>query len=190
MRKINKEVVKTNDSRFYVLACDPSLTAFGFSIINEVDDTIVEVGCIKTSPEQKRKRIRKSDDTLRRASELIQELLRVIRKYDVKYIVNESPHGSQNANAAVMIGLCAGIICTLSEALDIPLETYSENDSKKQVLGKNAATKKEMIEAIDKLYKVPWTKVGFRDEAIADSLAVYTVAKRQSQTLKLFRKNR
>jgi len=45
-----------------------------------------------------------------------------------------------------------------------------------------------MITAIDKIYDVPWTGVGYKDEAVADSLAVFHVAQEQSSTFMLLHK--
>lgn len=172
---------------FIVLTNDPSMTAWGWAVLNG-KGIVLEAGCIKTAPEQKKRRIRKSDDTARRASDLIRTLLDIIQKHDVKYILTESPHGSQNASAAVMIGLCTGIMQTMSDCLDIPIEYYSEGDSKKNLLGKLSAAKEETIKAIDQLYVVPWRGIKYIDEAIADAIAVYHVACRQSTTIKLFKK--
>lgn len=170
-----------------ILTNDPSLTAWGWAIVT-TNGKIVDVGCIKTAPEQKKRRIRKSDDTARRANELIRTLLNLIRRYNVKYIISESVHGSQNASAAVMIGLVMGIVCTISECLNLPLELYSEGDSKKCLLGKLSATKNETIKAISQLYDVNWTGIGYKDEAIADAISVFNVASKESNALKMMKK--
>ncbi len=186
MERSNRPVQKNieSPSSYYILTNDPSMTAWGWAVVKGKNE-VIDFGCIKTSPEQKKRRIRKSDDTSRRASEIILELLRVIKKYDVKFILSESPHGSQNASAAVMIGLCCGITQTLSDVLDIPIEYYSEGDSKKAALGKISATKPEMVRRIVQLYPPYWlTGTEYKDEAVADALAVHYVASRQSSVLK------
>lgn len=68
-----------------------------------------------------------------------------------------------------------------------PVEWYSEMDSKKFVLGKKSAVKLEMINAITKLYDVPWKKVKYHDEAVADAIAVYHTACGLSSTFKLLK---
>jgi Holliday junction resolvasome RuvABC endonuclease subunit len=172
---------------FTILTNDPSFTAWGWAVLDN-DANIIDCGCIKTAPEQKKRRIRTSDDRTRRTVEITQELLRLIRKYNIKYILTEAPHGSQNASAAVMIGITTGVLTAISECLEIPLESYNEQDSKKCLLGKKAATKQETLDAIEKLYDVPFTGIAYRDEAIADAIAVYHVAIRLSQTLKMMKK--
>ena len=172
-----------------ILTNDPSFTAWGYAVIDTKDNYILESGCIKTAPEQKKRRIRASDDRTRRTKEIVQTLLGIIRSHNIGFILSEAPHGSQNAQAAIMIGMVAGITTAIAECLDIPIEFYSEQDSKKAVLGKKAATKEDMIEAIDKIYEVEWTGTKYIDEAVADALAVYYVATKQSELLKMSRIN-
>jgi len=167
-----------------ILTNDPSFTAWGWAIVTPAGKVLVR-GCIKTAPEHKKTRIRVSDDRSRRAGEITRILLVLIRKWNVGLILSESPHGSQNAQAAVMIGIVTGITTAIAECLQIPIEYYSEQDSKKAVLGKKAATKEDMIEAIDRLYEMDWANVKYFDEAVADAMAVFHVAKQQSQMIKM-----
>lgn len=168
-----------------IMTHDPSMTAWGWAIVQQ--NTVIACGCIKTAPENKVKRIRKSDDTIRRVHDMNAWLLKIIEDYEVAYMVAEAPHGSQNAQAATMIGMVTAMIQTIADCKDIPVEWYSEAESKKCVLGKRSATKKEMIDAITKLYPVPWKKVKYADEAIADAIAVYHTAIDLSPTLKLLK---
>jgi len=165
-----------------ILACDPSFTAWGYAVLRNKD--ILEHGCIKTKTEGKKRRIRKSDETSQRISELVNRLKDVIEMHGVNYIVSEAPHGSQSAVAAVMMGAVVGLLQSMAICLDIPIEWYSEGDAKKAVLGKISASKEEMIKAINKRYDVEWTKVGYRNEAVADALAIHYVACQQSPTIK------
>jgi len=172
---------------YNILTNDPSMTAWGWAVLTS-KRKILESGCIKTAPEQKKRRIRKGDDTVRRASEIIDYLKTIILHYDIKFIISELPHGSQNASAAVMIGLVTGIIQTLADVYNLPIEWYSEGDSKKYLLGKLSATKQETINAIDKLYEVDWKGVKYMDEAIADSLAIHNVVMQESSILRFVNK--
>jgi Holliday junction resolvasome RuvABC endonuclease subunit len=162
---------------------DPSLTAWGWAIVN-ADGTVEKAGCIKTGAENKVRRIRKGDDTVRRVSEINYILLELIRSNNVRMLLSELPHGSQNASAAVMMGIVTGIVQTIADTLELPVEWYSEGDAKKHLLRKRSATKNETISAISKIYTVPWRNVKYIDEAVADAMAVYHVAKNQSALLK------
>jgi len=170
-----------------VLANDPSLTAWGWSIVMP-DGEVKQTGCIKTTPEHKKKRIRKGDDTTRRISEINHILISIIKKWNVGLIISELPHGSQNAPAAVLIGVVTGVAHTLSDTLNIPIEWYSEQDAKKACVGKKAVTKEDMIKAISLLYKMPWTEIKYIDEAVADSMAIFHVANQQSELLKMMKR--
>lgn len=186
MERIRKKSIEKIPERA-ILTNDPSMTAWGWSVI-DWEGNICATGCIKTAPEHKKQRIRKGDDTVRRVSEINQELVRIIKTYNVTYLLSELPHGSQNASAATMIGIVIGIVQTISNTMDLGVEWYGENDSKKAVLGKQSATKTEMVSAIKKLYpNMMWKNVKFKDEAIADAMAVYYVARQQSNALKLFK---
>ena len=180
--------MKTNitTKELIVLTNDPSITAWGYAVLDG-NAKVLSTGCIKTEPMYKKRRTRKGDDVVRRVSEINSRLLQVIKHYKVGYILTELPHGSQNASAAVMIGIVTGIVQTLSDALEIGVEWYSEMDAKKCLLGKNSATKRETINAIAEKYDVPWTGTKYKDEAIADALSVHYVASKQSSVLQLFK---
>jgi len=168
-----------------VLTNDPSMTAWGWCVVKE--NKVIACGCIKTAPDNKKRRIRKSDDTIRRVHDINNELLAIIQKHEVTYMLSEAPHGSQNASAAVMIGMVTGMLRTIADAKDIPIEWYSEMDAKKCVLNKKAAAKLEMIQAIKKLYQVKWKNIKYHDEAVADAMAIYHTACNLSPTLKLLK---
>lgn len=166
-----------------ILANDPSFTAWGWAVLD--NNKVVDKGCIKTSPENKARRIRKGDDTVRRIHEIATFLSNIIDKHNVRFVISELPHGSQTASAAVMIGAVTGIMQTICTVKNIAIDWYSEADAKKHLLNRRSATKQETINAIDKLYAVKWTKIKYKDEAIADALAVYHVARSQSAAIKL-----
>jgi Holliday junction resolvasome RuvABC endonuclease subunit len=178
--------IEIPNQRLTILCNDPSFTAWGYVVMR--GNCILEMGCIKTKTEGKKRRIRKSDENAQRISEINKTLLHAIQLHKVNYILSEAVHGSQNASAAVMMGATMGILQTIADCLELPIEWYSEGDSKKNLLGKISATKHETIAAIDKLYDVDWTGIEYRDEAIADALSIHYVASKQSPTLKLMRR--
>ena len=167
-----------------ILVNDPSITAWGWGVIT-LKGEIKAAGCIKTTPSNKKLKIRKGDDRCRRISEINQVLLELIEKYNVCFILSEQPHGSQNAMAAIMIGVCLSILQTLADTLRLGIEWYSENDCKQCLLGKRSATKFETLVAIDLLYTVPWVHVGYIDEAVADAMAVYHYGLKNSNILRI-----
>lgn len=169
-----------------ILTNDPSFTAWGYAVI-EIKarrTEVIAVGCIKTEPENKLRRIRKSDDTTRRISELVRELKEVIDYYEVTYLLCEAIHGSQNASAAVMMGATVGIMQTLATVTGLPIEWYSEADAKKALANTRSLSKPKTIEAIKKLYTIPWANVKYKDEAVADAMAIFHCAIIHSEVLR------
>ena len=181
-----RRIPKDESRSFRVLTNDPSLTAWGWAILNASGE-IIQAGCIKTKPEQKKRRIRKGDDNMRRINEINVMLRKLIEGYSVNYILAELPHGSQNASAARMIGMVAGMLQTISDWTDIAIEWYSEADAKKAALGRISATKAEMIAIMEIEYSNWRTLIKYKDEAIADALAIHNVAMQQSPTLKFWK---
>lgn len=165
-----------------ILTNDPSLTAWGYAIIKNGE--VVKGGCIETKPNSKTNRIRKGDDRVRRLQEINIELLKIIREYDVNYLLSELPHGSQNASAAIMVGAVTDKVQTIGDCLNIPVEWYSENDAKKHLFDTRKVTKEEMIDKIKSLYEVTWLRSKARNSGLADAIAVYHFAKEYSPTLK------
>ena len=170
-----------------ILTNDPSFTAWGWAVLNG-KGLILDQGCIKTEPSPKKLKMRKGDDRVRRISEINQVLLEAIDKWKVNYLLAELPHGSQNAQAAIMIGATAGILQTMSDTMELGIEWYSEADSKKCALGKNTASKDEMVNRMNEIYDVDYTNIKYKDEAVADALAIHYVASKQSSTLKLYKR--
>jgi Holliday junction resolvasome RuvABC endonuclease subunit len=178
--------MKRTANTFRVLAFDPSIRAWGWSVLN-ASGKVINTGCIKTDPSHKKLKIRKGDDRCRRISELNQAFNEIIKSNHISLIVSEQPHGSQSASAAVMIGITTAMTQSLSDLLGVPLEWYSEADAKQAVFKRNSCSKAEMIEAIGGLYDVEWSGVKYKDEAIADSIAVYHAATKTSTFLKFYR---
>lgn len=175
---------------FHVLSFDPSLTAWGWVVMDGEDHRVLACGCIKTEPQHKKLRTRVGDDRVRRINELNRQLLKIICDWDVQYLLSEQPHGSQSAVSAIMVGITLGIGQTLSDSLNLGIEWYSEGDAKKALSNKKSLSKQQTIEEIGKLYDVPWTGTKYRDEAVADAIAVYNVARQQSPILMYHRKSK
>lgn len=188
-RMSNKKILKKAEITKTILACDPSLRAFGFVIIT-YDGKVIHGGCVKTESENKLRRIRKGDDDVRRLDIILNVLKKKISMYKVNYIVSELPHGSKSSGAAKIIGMMSGMMTSIAKMADVGIEFYSEGDAKNCLHGKSSSTKQETIDAIAKMYEVPWTGIKFRDEAIADSMAIYNVAINESPVLQFLKANK
>lgn len=170
---------------------DPSITAWGWAIVDPTDNTVIDCGGIHTQPTSKALRTRKGDDRVRRVQEINFKLLEVVKKYNVNLILSELPHGSQSAVAAVMIGMVTGMMQTIGDSLNIPVEWYSEGDAKLAACGKRSIEKDHMVAIMENLYPdTKWKKTKWENQAIADSLAVFYVARQQSTILKMLSQTR
>lgn len=170
-----------------ILALDPSLTAFGWAVMEGQD--IVECGCIKTTPLGRKQHIRKGDDRCRRITEINTVLIHMIDKHEIKYIVSEQPHGSQSAVAAIMVGIVLGIIQTIADVKGIGVEWYSEGDCKDNLLGRRSASKAEGIAAVKRLFRYRLRGIKYFDEAVCDALAVYYYGMVFSPVVRMLRQN-
>lgn len=169
-----------------ILTNDPSTDAWGWAVVklDNGHEFISDSGCIKTRPTPKKVKLRKSDDRVRRFKELSAELQNIYKIYDIDWVLAELPHGSQNASAAVMIGAVAGILATYSTCNNLPIEWYSEGDAKKHLLNRRSASKKQTIDCIIRHYGNSWvTGTKYIDEAVADALSIYHIAKSESPAL-------
>lgn len=170
-------------SDFNIMTNDPSLTAWGYAILNNRSQ-VLKVGCLRTEPRAKKLRIRVGDDNVRRISELNINLIELIETHNVRYLLAELPHGSQMAKGAQMIGMVTGILQAIADCKRLGIEWYSEGDAKTCLLGRRSVTKSQTIDAIEQHYTIPWTRYKYANEAIADAMAVYHVATTQSSVLR------
>lgn len=177
------------NKEFNILACDPSLAAWGYAVI-DLEGNILDADCIKTKKENKKRGIFKGDDNVRRIDELLDVFMQIIENYHINYIVSELQHGSQNSSAAIGIGATTAILQTISRCNKIGIEWFYERDIKKFLFNRESVTKTEMIEKIKTKLNVNWCNIKYKNEAIADALGIYLTALDKSSALKLFIKTR
>lgn len=170
-----------------IMALDPSLRAFGVAILNK--DNVLYTECIKTQALNKKTRIRKGDDDIRRISYIALRIKQIVKNYNVSVVVSEMIHGSQNYSGAKTLGIIESMISCMSVFLDIPLEFYFENDIKKYIFNRRSVSKDETLEFISLNYPFEWKKDKESNYAIADAIAVYHYAKTQSSVIKLLNNN-
>jgi Holliday junction resolvasome RuvABC endonuclease subunit len=170
-----------------ILTLDPSLKAWGWAVV-DLEGEVLDYGCIETKPDDKKSRIRKGDQLIRRTTELAHVLwTEIIQRYDIWLILSELPHGAQSYNGAIIIGLTAGMNVMMSYASSIAIEWYSENDVKKFLFNRKGVSKEEMKEKIYSMMDVKSLGSKVRDYGVADALAVYQTALGQSDNLKVIK---
>lgn len=102
----------------YLLALDPSLTAYGWAAIQlgPRDPVLIAAGIIETKPTPKRKRKSVADDDARRVLFITRELQRVIERFPPVIFVVEAAAGSQNAKAAKCLAMSQTLTTCLIDA--------------------------------------------------------------------------
>ena len=170
-----------------VLCFDPSLTAWGWALVDPETDHIVDTGVVVTKPSDKKIKMSKGDDLARRYKIIVNALKPLVEQSDL--IVTEQPHGSQSYHAAVMVGAVTSMVVTLSQCLSVPVEFFTESECKSLLFGKPASISKNQTKRkISKKYKIDWSGVDYVDFAVADALSVYNAAKVSSPLLSILLK--
>lgn len=128
-----------------VLAIDPSMSNFGLVLaqLDPLTGQIVGVPLLRlvaTKPSANKKTVRKSSDDLRRAREIHEGLRDWVAKADL--VCSEMPLGSQNASAMKSVGMCLGILGSITK----PLIQVMPEEVKLASVGTKTASKAEMIE--------------------------------------------
>ncbi len=161
----------------YVLALDPSMSAFGYCFFK--DGILKEVGTSK--PERLKD---KTLDRINIAQQHFERLYEVIiasdfTNQDKLTLVSETPYGSQSYSAAISVGLVCGIIGSLTNMWGCEVVHFLPRRVKKFITGDDKASKEQIITEMYKLYPQANWKINKQgiplklEEHKADSLAVY-----------------
>jgi Holliday junction resolvasome RuvABC endonuclease subunit len=134
-----------------LLACDPSYSNYGCSIIDEYG-TIVDAGTIQTE-KSKKKLLRAADDDVQRITYIVTKLSQIIKHYEIQGVLAElPPSNSQSAKAAKGLGIAVALSVTLFAEHRIPVEWATPEEVKKAMTGKGNASKEDMMLAACKKY--------------------------------------
>lgn len=131
------------------ISIDPSLrnTAIVFGSIIKDD------GSYKLNPEgyelivtkkSSNKKIRASSDLIERCRALNERISKFVKEYQPSIVFAETPSGSQSFRG----GLSYAVSCYLIATVDPPAIELTPTEVKKKTVGKNTATKKEMIQYV------------------------------------------
>lgn len=104
------------------------------------------------------KKVRSNSDDLRRLSEIAQVLKPAL--LDSAFFMAEIPSGAQSARAAFLLGAAVGLIACSREYLDRPLIQVQPRETKMAAVGRDKATKPEIIRWAHHHYPaLPWIRV-------------------------------
>jgi len=159
------------------LACDPSLCAFGWVIVE--DDILVDAGVIETS--KITGKVTESDTE--RVIKIAETLKELVVDYGFSQICSESPMGSKSSSAVKALSLVKGMLLGFVVGLGIsPIEWVSARDAKKFLTTNPTASKTEILEAVVKICPEFNDIIGIKStkkkkEACADAYCVYLASK-------------
>jgi Holliday junction resolvasome RuvABC endonuclease subunit len=163
-------------SAIKIAAFDPAMRNWGMAALHytpgyEVFE-VVRLELQRTESEAGKK-VRKSSDDLRRATECHNAAFRFAEWADV--IVAEAPEGTQSARSAFSNGMSIGLLAALG--MTRPLFTVDPYQPKKIATGRKTATKDEMIAWAISLYPTaPWLRyrgeIVAANEHLADAMAI------------------
>ena len=165
-----------------IISLDIGFRATGYSIWHK--GMLLFHGIITTKPGKK---TRKSEDYADRAAQIALQLRDLIRANKVKALVAELPNGgAKSARAISQMAMASGVVSAVAALLDLPIEWVTPGETKKAVTGNLNAGKKEIQDAIRKLYpKAKFPKASSSFEHIADSCGAYHAA-RTSNVVRIF----
>jgi Holliday junction resolvasome RuvABC endonuclease subunit len=153
--------------------------------------TPLEMSVIQTKPSHKKQKIYVEDDNIIRVKYIVKELVRIIKKYDIKIITIEAfTTNPKNSNVNRKNYGIVSVIATISEIFGIPLFTVTPHQIKIGIANKKSASKDEIIEIITKKY--PETlklkpKAKGKHEHCYDGFATIITALKEYQIITLLR---
>lgn len=175
-----------------VLACDPSLRAFGWAIFDSrIAGSALEcLGVIETTPDKNEVGVTK--DNARRFDFIAKSLWDVATKWKPEsiYVEGQVFMTKTNFSALASAGHSRGLVTMLGAAFEVAVTEFSPQAVKKGLgiahLGAGLASKDEVRKAVERLYPnaselMPDTKVGA--EAASDACAVGHVGIKQAMYL-------
>jgi Holliday junction resolvasome RuvABC endonuclease subunit len=103
------------------LNLDPGFAWLGWSVTElGEDDTIAEMGLIRTNKSAKKTAVSSADDDFRRARDISEELLKIVRQYEVKVLCFEAASPVRSSSASRKIGMVYGVLAMLAALTGLP----------------------------------------------------------------------
>ncbi len=138
-----------------VLGLDPGFGKCGYCKFEidtrEEDDTVVELGVLKTSKSNKKRKMLAADDNVERASYLAKKLWKL--SHGVLAICAESMSFPRNSATAAKMAMCWGIICAIAVRRQIPVLQATPQEIKKRVCDNKSASKQDIQDKLNQTYK-------------------------------------
>jgi len=138
-----------------ILCLDPGFGKCGYALFEidkrEEDDTVLELGVLKTSKSQKKRKVLAADDNVERASYLAKKLWKL--SHGVSSICAESMSFPRNSSIAAKMAMCWGIICAIAVRRQIPILQATPQEIKKCICDDKSASKQDIQDKLNVKYK-------------------------------------
>lgn len=146
----------------FIMGVDPgtAITGYGLVRYNGSRYSLVECGCIRTSPDL---------PMSARLQTIYRELVGIIRRYQPEQFALEELFFSKNARTALAVGHARGVAMLAASSSDLPVFEYTPLQVKQAVTGYGRAAKEQvqyMVKTILALQEAP------APDDVADALAV------------------
>jgi len=158
-----------------VLGIDPGIanTGYGFIKAESSTLTLLDFGCIQTSPK---------DESTHRLKAIYDELIQLAGEYQPEFFALEDLFFSKNVSSAFAVGEARGVIKLVAANTNRRLYNYPPVEVKQAVVGYGKAPKRqvqEMVRLLLRLKEIP------RPDHAADALAVAICHARSYKILQL-----
>ena len=134
---------------------------------------------IKTEADKSKKALRKADQDVARVAESARKIKAIIETHSIRRMVVEIPHGGGKSSRAVRcMALATAKIATIAELLELAVEWYSPDDTRKAATGSRVASKQSVVDAMGSKHpQVFGYSTQEAREAVADAAATFEAAR-------------
>lgn len=133
------------------LACDPSITAWGFAVMGKTRS--IYTSFVPTAKDKLKKHLYVADQDAERAREVFLKLCEVMQPFqgagDTVFLISEAPTGSQSARSSKLLGVCLGLLVGLESYATEPLIFLTAGEIRKSLCGDRNASKAAVAQHAD-----------------------------------------
>lgn len=146
----------------FIMGVDPGTAITGYGLIRYDGSrfSLVECGCIRTSPES---------PMSERLQILYRELTNIIRRYKPEQFAIEELFFNKNARTALAVGHARGVAMLAASSSDMPVFEYTPLQVKQAVTGFGRAAKTQVQYMVKTILALPEAPT---PDDVADALAV------------------
>lgn len=172
-----------------ILGIDPGFAKCGIAIVELMPDAerVISLFVACTSKSDKKRKVRASEDNVRRAAELF-GMINFPIGGDTIAICAEAQSWPRNAGAIAKIGIAWGVVAGIAARHGLPVLQATPKELKRAVCGRGTASKKEVQAALVERYgELPLPPQRGLHEHACDALAA-VVACLDADVIKLARR--